>query len=90
MDGQTLDNLEPRLQLLSQKVNSLNEKKNLIEDQEKLNRVNELYKMISGYKDVSARVAGVVERLGALNEIHQKGKHNYHRNLMNYLYIASN
>jgi hypothetical protein len=73
LDGQSLDSIESRIQFITQKVNSLNEKKNVIENQEKLNRVNEVYKMLSNYKDMSAKVAVVVERLAALNEIHQKG-----------------
>ena len=73
LDGQSLDNIETRIQLIMQKVNGLNEKKAIIEDQEKLNRVNELYKTLSTYKDMSSKVSVIVERLTALNEIHQKG-----------------
>jgi hypothetical protein len=73
LDGQSLDTIESRIQLITQKVNGLNEKKSVIENQEKLNRVNEVYKMLSNYKDMSAKVAVIVERLASLNEIHQKG-----------------
>lgn len=73
IDSQTLEQIESRLQMISQRVSQLNDKKNLIEDQEKLNRVNELYTMISKWKDVSATVPAIVERLTALNDLHQKG-----------------
>lgn len=68
-----LEQIESRLQMIYQRVNQLNDKKSLVDDQEKLNRVNELYQMVTKWKDVSANVPSVVERLSALNELHQKG-----------------
>ena len=62
------------IETITQRVNQLNEKKASIEDQEKINRVNELYLMVSKWKDISATVPSIVERLTALNEIHQKGQ----------------
>ena len=74
IDNQALEQVESRLQTITQRVNQLNEKKASIEDQEKINRVNELYLMVSKWKDISATVPSIVERLTALNEIHQKGQ----------------
>ncbi len=67
-----MDQIESRLHILSQRVTQLNEKKVVIEDQEKLARVNELYSMITNWRDASATVPAIVERLSALNDIHQK------------------
>jgi hypothetical protein len=72
LDKQSLEQIESRLQAIVNRINQLNDKKQLVEDQEKLARVNELYLMISKWKDISATVPAVVERLAALNEIHQK------------------
>lgn len=72
LEGQSLETIESRIQMITQKVNALNDKKTVIEDQEKMNRVNELYKLLSNYKDMSSKVAVIVERLASLNEIHQK------------------
>ena len=73
LDMPSLEQVESKLQIVSQRINQLNEKKSLIEDQEKMNRINELYAIVNNWKDVSASVPGIVERLSALNDIHQKG-----------------
>ncbi len=70
---QSLEQVESKLQIISQNINKLNEKKSLIEDQEKMTRINELYTIVNNWKDVSASVPAIVERLSALNDIHQKG-----------------
>lgn len=72
IEKQSLEQTESRLQAVSSRVNQLNEKKSLVDDQEKLNRVNELYTMVSKWKDMSALVPSVVDRLSALNDVHQK------------------
>lgn len=72
IEKQSLEQVESRLQAITNRVNQLNEKKNVVEDQEKLNRVNELYTMVSKWKDMSALVPTIVDRLASLNEIHQK------------------
>lgn len=72
-DLQTLEQVESRLQLVMQRVNQLNEKKSIIDDQEKLNRINELYNIVNNWKETSATIPTIVERLAALDEIHQKG-----------------
>lgn len=72
IEKQSLEQVESRLQAISVRVNQLNDKKSLVEDQEKLNRVNELYAIVSKWKDMSALVPSVVSRLTALNDIHQK------------------
>jgi dynactin-2 len=73
LDVQSLEQIESKLQIVSQKVTSqLSDKKGVIEDQEKMLRINELYTMVNNWKDVSATVPTIVERLTALNEIHQK------------------
>lgn len=72
LDAERLDKVDNKLQLLLQRVAQLNEKKNIVEDQEKLNKVNELFQMMSNWKDVSASVPALVERLSSLSELHQK------------------
>lgn len=72
IEKQSLEQTESRLQAIAARVNQLNDKKSLVEDQEKLNRVNELYSIVSKWKDMSALVPSVVSRLTALNDIHQK------------------
>ena len=74
IEKQSLEQTESRLQAISVRVSQLNDKKSLVEDQEKLNRVNELYTIVSKWKDMSALVPSIVSRLTALNDIHQKGK----------------
>ena len=89
INNQSLEQLDSRLQMIVQRVNQLNDKKTVIEDQEKLQRVNELYSMIVRWKDFSAAIPTIVERLNALNELHEKGKKmTSTRNLMqSYLYF---
>jgi len=72
VEKQSLEHVEAHLQAVVHRLNQLNEKKLLIEEQEKLGRVSELYGMVSKWKDISAVVPAIVERLSALNEIHQK------------------
>ena len=71
-DSNSLEQVESRLSTVLQKVNQLNEKKGLFDDREKMQRVNELYTMISDWKDASTMVPVVVDKLAALNEVHQK------------------
>ena len=73
LDIQSLDQIESKLQIVMQRINQLNEKKSIVEDQEKLTRINELYGIVNNWKEVSASVPVIVERLAALNEIHLKG-----------------
>lgn len=72
LDNSALEQVEHRLQIVNQRLTQLNEKKNLFEDQEKLNRINELYQMVVKWKDASSSVPSIVERLAALNDLHQK------------------
>lgn len=75
VENQSLDLVESRLQMITQRVTQLNEKKALVDDHEKLNRVNELYSMLCNWKDMSTLLPSIVDRLTALNELHQKGNH---------------
>ena len=84
IDSQALDQIESRLHMICQRVNQLNEKKLLIEDHEKLNRVNEIYQMVVKWKDISTSVPSIVERLSILNDLHQKG---YYFSSKNYLML---
>ena len=70
---QSLEQIEAKLQIVTQRINQLNEKKGMIEDQEKMSRINELYNIVNSWKEVSSSVPIIAERLAALNEIHQKG-----------------
>ncbi len=72
VEKQSLEQVETRLQAVVHRISQLNEKKLLVEEQEKLSKVSELYGMVCKWKDISAVVPVVVERLSALNEIHQK------------------
>lgn len=73
VDNQSIDLIESRLQSVSQRVNQLNERKNSIEDHEKLNRVNELYNLLCKWKELSSELPSIVERLSSLDGIHKKG-----------------
>jgi hypothetical protein len=73
VETQSLDVVESRLQTIAQRVTQLNEKKTLIEDHEKLNRVNELYSLLCKWKDMSSVLPSIMERLTMLDEIHKKG-----------------
>lgn len=72
VERQSLEQTESRLQAVLHRMNQLNEKKSVIDDQEKLNHINELYTMVSKWKEISSVVPSIVERLAALNEIHQR------------------
>lgn len=74
IDSHALEQIESRLHMISQRVNQLNDKKILIEDQEKLHRVNELFLMVIKWKDISSSVPTIVDRLSVLNDLHHKGK----------------
>lgn len=84
IESQSLDLIESRLQMVAQRVNQLNEKKTLIDDNEKLNRVNELYSLLCSWKDLSALLPLIVERLSAFNELHQKGLNSFYNILLRY------
>ena len=77
LETHSIDQIESRLHLLLQRVAQLNEKKSafstLVEDQEKMSKINELYAMTTNWKDVSAKIPAIVERLAALDKVHQKG-----------------
>jgi dynactin 2 len=72
IEPSSLDALESRLQIVLQRLNQIGEKKSLVEDSERLARINEMYSLLSKWKDFSSLVPAVVERLNSLNELHEK------------------
>lgn len=68
----SIEVIESRLQFIIQKVNQLNEKRQTIEDHEKMAKISELYTMISKWQDVSATLPNVITRLTALSDLHQQ------------------
>lgn len=68
----SIELIESRLQHITQKVNQLSEKRQSIEDHEKMSKISELYTMISKWQDVSATLPNVIARLTALSDLHQQ------------------
>lgn len=72
VSSESIDQIDSKLQMVVQKITQINEKKQTIEDQEKLAKVTRLFDMINKWKDVSANLPNIIERLTTLNDLHQQ------------------
>ncbi len=75
IDTQSIEIIESKLQWMIQKVNQLNEKKAVLDDNEKYNKINELYNKLVKWQDMFAMFPKLIERLASLNELHQQASH---------------
>ena len=73
-DPSVLDHVEGRLAALQSKMNAVAEKKQVIEDQEKERKINELYDLVQRIQSMANVLPAVVDRLDALQELHDQGK----------------
>jgi len=67
-----LEQVEGRMYALTQKLNTISEKKESIEDLEKNTKVCELYDMVKKWDAVVDTLPHVVDRLTALKELHEQ------------------
>ncbi len=69
-----LDHIEGRLAALQSKMNAVAEKKSIIDDQEKLTKINELYEIAGRAQAIGQVLPAVVDRLEALQGLHERGR----------------
>ena len=72
IDTQSIEIIDSKLQWVLQRLNQLNEKKAIFDDNEKYTKINELYSKLIKWQDLFAIFPKLVERLTSLNELHQK------------------
>lgn len=72
IDTQSIDIIESRLQWMIQKLNQLNEKKTLFDDNEKFNKINDLYSKLVKWQEMFQLLPNIIERLSSLSELHQQ------------------
>ena len=76
LDPSHLDHVEGRLSALQSKMNLVVEKKQQIEDEEKVNKIGVLFNLVQKSQAMAGVLPGVVDRLDALQELHEQGKLN--------------
>lgn len=74
LDPSHLDHVEGRLSALQSKMNLVVEKKQQIEDEEKVNKIGVLFNLVQKSQAMAGVLPGVVDRLDALQELHEQGK----------------
>lgn len=72
LDPSHLDHIEGRLAALYQKMNAIAEKKQVIEDAKKQNKIFELYDLVHQSESMAAALPEVVDRLEALQGLHDQ------------------
>jgi dynactin-2 len=72
VDTQSLDIILSKFQLISERLNQLNEKKALFDDNEKYRKVNDLYNKLIKWQEMFVMFPKLIERLSSLNELHQQ------------------
>jgi dynactin-2 len=72
LDQSHLDHVEGRLAALAQKMNAISEKKSLVEDAEKQNKIGELYELCNKTEANSVALPELLDRLDALQLLHEK------------------
>jgi dynactin-2 len=72
VDQSSLDLIESKISWILQRAQQLTEKKVLIEENEKINKINELFQITSKWKDALDNLPNVVSRLASLNDLHQQ------------------
>jgi dynactin-2 len=72
VDQQSLELIESKISWILQKMQQLNEKKVLIEENEKITKINELFQVTSKWNDALATLPNIASRLTSLNELHQQ------------------
>lgn len=72
LDPGHLDHVEGRLFALQQKMNAVAEKKQVIDDTEKQNKISELYELVQKSEGMSSALPDIVDRLETLEGLHDQ------------------
>ncbi|KAL5006481.1 hypothetical protein ScPMuIL_015287 [Solemya velum] len=72
LDPGNLDQVEARLQNVLHKLGQISDKKPSEEDEEKQNKISELYNMVKKWESIAESVPQVVDRLVSLKELHEQ------------------
>lgn len=72
LDPNHLDHVEGRLFALQQKLKELSDKKSIIEDVDKQNKISELYDLVQRNEGIASALPDVVNRLEALENLHHQ------------------
>lgn len=91
LDGNSIDHIDMKLANVLGRLNTINEKKTLVDEQDKQSKVGqillqsfltkspfqavELFDMMSRWETMAANLPLIQQRLIALNELHQQSKH---------------
>jgi len=73
LDPNQLEQVESRLAVVQQRLTQIAEKKEVAEQTAKLNKVSELYDVVHKWEAVSDSLPHIVERLDALQQLHDQG-----------------
>lgn len=72
LDPSQLDQVEARLAIVQQRLTQITEKKEVLEQTGKLNKVSELYDLVTKWEPVAASLPHITERLSALEQLHEQ------------------
>lgn len=72
LDGTNLDHIDMKLANVLSRLNAINEKKALVDEQDKQSKAVELFDMMSRWESMAANLPIIQQRLLALNELHQQ------------------
>ncbi|XP_064647271.1 dynactin subunit 2-like [Lineus longissimus] len=71
-DPDQLDQIEGRMVGLLQKLNSIAEKKDVVEDCDKQTKITALYDVVKKWESIAGSVPHILDRLVALKELHEQ------------------
>jgi len=72
LDGTNLEHIDMKLANVLARLNTINEKKTTVDEQDKQNKAVELFEMMSRWETMAANLPIIQQRLIALNELHQQ------------------
>ncbi|CAF0785447.1 unnamed protein product [Rotaria sordida] len=72
LDGTNIDHIDMKLANVLGRLNAINDKKTLVDDQDKQSKAVELFDMMSRWETMAANLPIIQQRLIALNELHQQ------------------
>jgi len=72
LDGTNIDHIDMKLANVLTRLNAINEKKTLVDEQDKQSKAVELFDMMSRWEKMAANLPIIQQRLIALNELHQQ------------------
>ncbi|UJR35281.1 hypothetical protein I4U23_028044 [Adineta vaga] len=72
LDGTNIDHIDMKLTNVLTRLNTINEKKTTVDEQDKQSKAVELFDMMSRWETMAANLPIIQQRLIALNELHQQ------------------